>query len=243
MRLGLIGKSLGYSFSAAYFAEKFKQKGLWNYSYQNFEIPSKAGLKGLLESEVADGYNVTIPYKEAVIPYLAGLSTEAEAIGAVNTLVFKEDGWHGENTDHIGFSQALAEQGALETRRKALVLGSGGASKAICFALSNADISYKIVSREPEFDSFTYQEAKGVLSDYTLVINTTPPGTFPHVEDLPLLIPEGNLQGHFFMDLIYNPEESKWLSRAKGLGAQVLNGKSMLVYQAEAAWDIWHSRP
>lgn len=241
MRLGLIGETLGYSFSAPYFAAKFEQLNLAGHSYENVEIPSMDALESLLESSDFDGFNVTIPYKEKVMPLLNSLSKEAESIGAVNTLVRKNGGWHGANTDHIGFRRALEEATAFEDIPKALVLGSGGASKAIGFALGEMGIAYRIVSRKKQAGSLSYHQAQAQLSNYKLVVNTTPIGTFPNLEERPGLLPQGDLTEHFFMDLIYNPEETNWLSLAKSAGAQVLNGKSMLVYQAEAAWEIWNS--
>lgn len=241
MRLGLIGESLDYSFSASYFAAKFEQLSLTKHSYDNIEIPSIRALQTFLEETDYDGLNVTIPYKEAVLPFLQSIDPEAEAIGAVNTLVRRNGAWHGANTDHLGFRKALEERDAFRSRTKALVLGSGGASKAICFALDKLGVAYQLVSRTEQSGRLSYHQAQAKLAEFELVINTTPLGTFPRVEERPPLLPQGDLSRHFFMDLIYNPTQTKWLSLAKEAGAQVLNGNSMLIYQAEAAWEIWNS--
>jgi len=242
MQFGLIGKSLVHSFSAAYFQAKFEKLHLSDYRYLNCELPSIDELSSLLADGQWQGFNVTIPYKEACIPFLDGLSPDAQSIGAVNTLVCKGDTWWGYNTDHLGFRRALEEAWPQMKVNKALVLGSGGASKAVNYALEQMEIESQIVSRNPTKEQIDYQEAQFRIQEFPLIINTSPLGTFPEVEVMPPLEPKGDLSGHYFMDLIYNPEETLWLQKARAAGASVLNGKSMLVYQAEAAWKLWQDQ-
>lgn len=239
MKFGLIGKSLLHSFSAAYFNARFQNEGPAGALYQNCELAQIEAVKPLLKDSSWTGFNVTIPYKEAIIPYLDELSPEARAIGAVNTLQRKRGQWIGHNTDHLGFRRALEEVSTLKQISEALVLGSGGASKAVQYALGQMGISSRLVSRNPGDGAVSYSEAQRELQNIHLIINTTPLGTYPQVEQSPPLKPSGDLRDHFFMDLIYNPKESRWLQKAREAGAQTLNGYSMLIHQAEAAWEIW----
>ena len=239
MKLGLIGKSLKHSFSARYFQDKFRSLNLDQHQYLNCELAQIEDLPDLWSSQDWQGFNVTIPYKEAIIPFLAGLSADAQAISAVNTLVPNGDSWWGFNTDHIGFRKAIEEKWPDRNFNQALILGTGGASKAVVFALKQMGVKTQLVSRSPNRDMISYAEAQDKIAQYQLLVNTSPSGTSPNIEECPALIPQGDLTHHCFMDLIYNPVETKWLRLARQSGAETLNGYSMLIHQAEAAWDLW----
>ncbi len=240
MRLGLIGKSLQHSFSARYFAEKFAQEGLSDFSYQNYELPTISALPALLQKEKLDGFNVTIPYKEQVLPFLSSLSADAKAIGAVNTVKADAQGLHGYNTDWQGFSDSL--QPLLQAHHQpALILGSGGAARAVYYALSQLGIEATTVSRHPGPGVLSYAEASQQLADYPLVINTTPLGTFPKSWEKPPLELAIVSKNHLFYDLVYNPPETMLLQQARKRGAVTKNGYEMLVLQAEKSWQIWQA--
>lgn len=241
---GLIGYPLGHSFSAKYFAEKFRTQGITDAEYRNFPIADIPLLPEVLAANPdIRGFNVTIPYKQAVIPYISSLSAEAAAIGAVNCVKVTGHGLEGHNTDADGFRASLtAMTGSL--RPEALVLGTGGASKAVTHVLDGLGIGYKLVSRSAPAGSgrITY----GTLDEDTvrrhrLIINTTPLGTFPDTAGYPDIPYDGVGPGHFLFDLVYNPEVTEFMRRGAERGAQVKNGYEMLVGQAEAAWAIWNS--
>ncbi len=242
MQLGLIGESLGHSFSASYFSNKFQQEGLKGYSYQNIELARIEDVSQFLDFSKWQGFNVTIPYKESILNYLDEIEAEAMAIGAVNTISYRNGKWIGQNTDHLGFQKALEEKWPERSFKKALILGSGGASKAVAFALGKMMIPFEIASRKYDTNYRSYTQAQAELLLFDLVINTTPLGTFPNIQSQPDLEPKGDLRGHFFMDLIYNPTETQWLAKARQAGASTLNGYKMLVHQAEASWKIWRDR-
>jgi shikimate dehydrogenase len=241
MRLALIGKELHYSFSAAFFAQKFKQLNLPSHSYVNLELPQIEDVKEILASPLWSGFNITIPYKKAIIPYLDRLSEDAQIIGAVNTVVRQGQQWVGYNTDHIGFRDAVKETWPQLKVSKALILGSGGASQGVHYALNQLGMEVLSVSRKPSQNQIGYAEAQSVLGEYKLIVNTTPLGTFPKLQESPPLWPKGDLTKHYFVDLIYNPAQTKWLQLARENGAQTLNGALMLERQAEASWEIWQS--
>lgn len=238
MHFGLIGKSLVHSFSKAYFSEKFSNLNQ-DHHYWNCELESIKDFPDLLRHRLWTGFNVTIPYKESIIPYLDHLSEEAQRIGAVNTIHLREGKLIGFNTDFLGFKSDLIDFLSGESPKRALVLGSGGAAKAVLFALGQMDIQAQLVGREAVNSKWDYQQASAQLAHFRLVINCSPLGTFPLVEEKPDLELKGDLSQHFFYDLIYNPAETRFLSEAKALGAKTRNGQQMLVNQAEAAWDIW----
>lgn len=239
MQLGLIGKSLVHSFSASYFKAKFEDLGLKNYQYHNCELNSISEFPALIAHQKWQGFNVTIPYKETIIPFLAGLSVDAEAIGAVNTLVPSEQGWIGYNTDHLGFARALKERWSQANFQNALILGTGGAAKAVVFALSQMACHCQWVSRQPIDGQIDYQEAARRISDFELIVNTTPLGTFPEIDAAPPLKLPSSLEGQYCIDLIYNPPQSAFLKNTSSLGAEVMNGAAMLKWQAEYAWQLW----
>ncbi len=244
IKFGLIGRNIHYSFSKLYFGEKFKIEGLSNYSYNNYDIEQIEDLKSLLmQNKTLKGLNVTIPYKTAVIPHLDKLSKKAKKIGAVNTVKISKKGkLKGYNTDWIGFSKSL--QPLLEDHHKhALILGTGGASKAVEFALKKLGIKTKCVSRTKKKKSLGYDDLnENAFAKFTIIVNCTPIGTFPDVNDSPKLPYDFFTPKHIAYDLIYNPEESTFLRKAKENGAVTKNGYSMLVYQAEAAWEIWNRK-
>ena len=240
---GLVGRNIDYSFSAKYFKKKFSKKKLDNYSYKNFDIEDISQLKELIsETKNLKGLNVTIPYKETVIPLLDSVSKKAQIIGAVNTIVVGKKKLKGYNTDHYGFRKALKPM-LKPQHQKALILGTGGASKAVAFALRKLKIEYDFVSRTSTDVVFGYNDIdESVFDEYQIIINTTPLGTFPDITECPPIDYSLFTKNHIAFDLVYNPEETTFLRRAKENGAQIKNGEQMLVYQAEKAWKIWNMK-
>ncbi|MGG5507749.1 MULTISPECIES: shikimate dehydrogenase family protein [unclassified Myroides] len=241
---GLIGKDITYSFSQNYFTQKFKQLGLTDSAYNNFDMAKISEFGDLLERcEHLRGLNVTIPYKQAVIPYLDSLSKKAIQIGAVNTIrITKKNKLKGYNTDWYGFYHSLKPL-LKKQHTQALILGTGGASKAIEYALKKLGITYKFVSRTKQDSEFTYEELnEDILTRFTLIINTTPLGTFPHTAEKPNIPYQYLTAQHLVYDLIYNPELTTFLRLAQEQQATVKNGHEMLVLQAEKAYKIWSKR-
>lgn len=238
---GLLGKNISYSFSEGYFSKKFEKERIANTKYRNFDIPSLDLLPEVFDTDNLKGMNVTIPYKEDVISYLDGLNPIANEIGAVNTIQFKNGKRIGYNTDAIGFQNSLQPL-LKEHHKKALILGTGGASKAIDFVLKSLEIESVKVSRNPQSNQISYEDINQVILDeHTIIINCTPRGTFPNVEDFPNIPYQFLTNNHILYDLIYNPTETKFLQFGKQQGATVKNGLEMLELQAEAAWEIWNS--
>ena len=240
---GLIGHPLGHSFSARYFAEKFAAEGI-DARYDNYDL---ADIEEVATMRRLSGFNVTIPYKQAVIPYLDGMSDEARAIGAVNTIRVDNGRFYGYNTDVIGFRESLRDWLAKNhaSIRSALVLGTGGASKAVCYALTQLGIAWQLVSRTPKEGCLTYKDLRKetALASIDLVVNCTPLGTFPNVDTCPDLPYESLNPAIRLYDLVYNPEETLFLRRGREQGCPVKNGLEMLYRQAEAAWEIWCLTP
>jgi shikimate dehydrogenase len=236
---GLIGKSLAHSFSPDYFSEKFQRERLSGYQYQKFEIPSVADLADFLRNtENIRGLNVTIPYKESVIPYLDKLSPEAESIGAVNVISFENGEKIGHNTDAEGFAMTLKD--IKFKGRKAFVLGTGGASKAVSFALQALGFEVEKVSRNPISSSeIDYHNFNNRIIEADIIVNTTPLGTFPKVEECPPIDFSRLHHKQILYDLIYNPAETVFLRQGKAAGCTIINGKQMLINQAELSWKIW----
>jgi len=238
---GLIGKDIDYSFSRSYFNEKFKNEGL-NHNYVNFDIDSIDEFSNIISStKNLKGLNVTIPYKEAVIPYLDKLHKTAKKIGAVNTIkITKKGKLIGYNTDYFGFEKSI-EPLIKKHHKKALILGTGGASKAIAYALERLNIKHQFVSRSQSkkniisYDSLTENDIKS----HQIIINCTPLGTYPKTNECPDILYDAIDNTHLVFDLIYNPEETKFLTIAKIKGASICNGSKMLELQAEKAWNIW----
>ncbi len=241
-RFGLIGKNISYSFSPGYFREKFDTLGLKECRYEIFDLADITELPDLL-NRFPDlmGLNVTIPYKESVIPYLDQLDEQAREIGAVNTIRLREGGLTGFNTDVIGFRESLRPL-LTPTDRAALILGTGGASKAVAHGLRQLDIPCRFVSRKPGSGHLTYADLSAeVLKASQILVNCTPLGTYPEVEKAPPL-PYGALgSAHLLYDLIYNPSQTTFLKRGLQQGARIKNGLEMLSLQAEASWKIWNS--
>lgn len=235
---GLLGKDIGYSFSRNYFSNKFTAENL-QYEYVNFDLENLSTFKSLLKRKDISGMNVTIPYKQEVIPFLDGLDPVAKAIGAVNTIVFKDDKRLGYNTDHIGFQKTLLNH-LKPNHDKALVLGTGGASKAVCYVLEQLEIQTLKVSRNEGQDRKAYHQLTAKdYKEYTLLINCTPLGTHPNTDAYPPIDYRHINAEHLLYDLIYNPEVTAFMQMGKDKGAIALNGYQMLVEQAEASWSLW----
>jgi shikimate dehydrogenase len=237
---GLIGYPLSHSFSPDFFNKKFKAENI-DAQYTAFPLATVSSFKDLLAAEPnLAGLNVTIPYKTSIIPFLDELSTAAEKIGAVNCIQFKQGRLIGHNTDFIGFADSLKP--LLQSKHKrALILGTGGASKAVAYALNALSIPYQYVSSS---DSSALQYAainKKILDAHQIIINTTPLGMSPATDACPALPYHLLNENHLVYDLIYNPEQTKFLATAAAQGAQTKNGAEMLYLQAEKSWDIWQS--
>lgn len=240
-KFGLIGYPLSHSFSKKYFKEKFERENISDCHYDLFPIEHIEQLPALIQSQ-ADlvGLNVTIPYKELVIPYLDELDEDAAKVGAVNTIRFQNGQLKGYNTDVFGFEQSLVNFLPQDLQPTSLILGTGGAAKAVAYVLQKLGFPYRFVSRRKGEGRFTYQdlENKG-LDQYHLIINTTPLGTYPNIDHYPALPYEQLGQQHFLFDLVYNPAETLFLKKGKEQGASTINGLDMLIGQAEEAWAIW----
>ena len=254
---GLLGKALGDSFSKDYFTKKFSELNL-NYSYQNIELDNISDIIPFVkENKNLKGFNVTVPYKEAIIQYLNYLDDTAKEIGAVNTVKVEDGMLKGFNTDVIGFNAISCQLSAVSKKGTALILGSGGASKAVQYVLRKENIPYKIASRafksevrnvetSPQWrlheSGIGYEEINATgFSPYSIIINTTPVGMFPNVNEC-LELPYSTIESrHIFIDLIYNPEETLFLKNARLKGASTYNGLKMLHEQAEASWRIWNN--
>ncbi len=242
LKFGLIGRNISYSFSKKYFTEKFETNHFDNCEYKNYDLENIHEFQKIIsEIKGLRGVNVTIPYKEAIIPMLDKLSKNAKIIGAVNCItISKKRKLKGYNTDYYGFKKALKSL-LKEHHKKALILGTGGASKAVAFALRKLKIEYDFVSRTPDEIQFNYTDLNAeVFEEYHIIINTTPVGTHPNVEDCPNLNYNLFTQKHIAFDLVYNPSETAFLRNAKEHGAKTKNGYDMLVFQAEKAWEIWN---
>lgn len=239
---GLIGKNIEYSFSKKYFTKKFELGQLSDYKYINFDIQTIDDFpKIIAENPDLKGLNVTIPYKESVIQYLQKLSKTAFEIGAVNTIRFTKKGkLKGYNTDWHGFKKSI--EPLLDSHhKKALILGTGGAAKAVAYALGKLGILYTFVSREEKEGMIDYNRINATTFDnYHIIVNCTPLGTSPNTKEFPPIPYEYFTPKHIAFDLIYNPEETQFLKKAKKKGAVTKNGYEMLVFQAEKAWKIWN---
>lgn len=242
---GLIGYPLGHSFSQKYFTEKFKAENI-EARYLNFPIENIGELPSLLEKHpYLAGLNVTIPYKQQVIEYLDQVDQVAREAGAVNVVKITWDGskpcLKGYNSDIIGFSSSIKPL-LRSHHKKALILGTGGASKAVAYALKDLGLLYRFVSRTPQHPSHVSYESlnKEILKEYTVIINTTPMGMAPKTDQCPSIPYNGISSQHLAFDLIYNPETTLFMQKCSEGGALVKNGLEMLHLQAEAAWNIWN---
>lgn len=237
----LLGKNISYSFSRGYFLDKFQNEAIEYSEYFNIDIPSLEQLPLELKKHPnLRGFNVTIPYKEEIIPFLSEIDPIAQEIKAVNTVKILPNGeLKGYNTDYYGFLYSLKPY--LKPHHKsALILGSGGASKAITYALQQLNIPYFIVSRTPQKGMLSYQDlTKDVIKSHSIVINCTPLGTYPNIHLCPEIDFSAVGEYHLFYDLVYNPEKTTFIKRAELQGATTCNGLKMLILQAELSWNIW----
>ena len=242
-KFGLIGYPLGHSFSKKYFTEKFVREGIQGCQFELYPIESISEFSQLMDREASlEGLSVTIPYKEQVIPYLDALDPACAQIGAVNCIRIRDGKKIGFNTDYLGFKQSLQSWLGTEIPN-ALVLGTGGASKAVQQALRDLGTSYRIVSRTQIEGQLTYdnlREQPEWLASHPLIINTTPLGTYPQVEDMPNIPLEQLQAAHRVYDLVYNPPITRLMQECIARGGTAKNGQDMLELQAEAAWSIWN---
>jgi len=244
---GLIGFPLSHSFSKTYFSAKFSSAGISDCSYNNYELSDIHQFTELIRSHPKlHGLNVTIPYKETIIPFLDELSKNATIIGAVNTIQIEQESRRliGHNTDVIGFQSSLLSMIGDE-RPDALILGTGGASKAVEFVLNELEINYQLVSRKANThrNCISYNQlTTSKIQSSKLIINTSPVGMYPNSESYPIIPYEGIGHNHFLFDLIYNPERTRFLEKGLENRASIMNGIKMLELQADAAWNIWNSQ-
>jgi shikimate dehydrogenase len=239
-KFGLIGYPLGHSFSVKYFAEKFRRESLTGCQYSNFEIASVELIRSLIGDPELQGLNVTIPYKQTVIPYLSEKDRIVEETGACNCIRIQSGRLIGYNTDVIGFEDSLEEKLTAKDKR-ALILGTGGSSGAVAWVLQKKGITFHFVSRKPEAGQLGYKDLnREILASTTLIINCTPLGMIPEIAGFPAIPYEWIGPGHYLFDLVYNPVKTVFLQRGENAGARIKNGADMLVIQAEASWDIWN---
>lgn len=234
---GLIGKNLSHSFSSGYFNEKFYKEGITNTEYLNFELNDISEFPELIKTHKLSGLNVTLPYKESIIPYLDELSKDAKEIGAVNTIQFINGKTIGHNTDVTGFKQSIIP--ILEERKTALILGNGGAAKGVKHALKQLKIAYKTANRNTSFDYSDISTQD--IGFHNIIINTTPLGMSSEIRNFPKIPYEVLTEKHLLFDLIYNPSETLFLKYGKAKKSSIKNGLEMLHIQAEASWNIWNT--
>lgn len=236
--VGLIGRNISYSFSENYFAEKFQQENIPNVHYKTFDLKEIDKVNELFLNPDLKGFNVTIPYKEAILPFLDEMDPVAQEIGAVNCVKIENGRKIGFNTDAFGFENSLMPLLKFH-HQNALILGDGGAAKAIKYCLSKHLIDFKTVTRNGDFRFSDLTDDH--ISTHSIIINCTPVGTFPDVEACPELPYESLNSQHLLYDLIYNPAKTEFLKRGEAKGAIIKNGLEMLVLQAEKSWEIWNS--
>lgn len=247
-KFGLIGYPLSHSFSKGYFANKFSEENILDCAYDNYALPSIEDFPDLIVSDPElVGINVTIPYKEQVIQYIDELDEDAAAIGAVNTIkITPEKKLIGYNSDVFGFEQSLLSfinKHRISTPKRGLILGTGGASKAVEFVFNKLGIEFDYVSRSVKTSAIRYQDINvDVISKVQIIVNTTPLGMSPKLEACPDLPYEYLNDQHLLFDLIYNPEKTVFLKKGEAKGAHILNGLQMLHGQAERSWSIWNER-
>ncbi len=242
---GLVGHPLSHSFSQKYFNDKFEKLGVKDSRYDLFDLQSIEEVEDLKSSQQdLLGFNVTIPYKEAIIPYLDDLDESAQIVGAVNVVKRMSDNqWKGYNSDYYGFKKSL-ESWLPQQEVKSLILGTGGASKAILAVLKALNIEYKTVSRSENKADYTYMSLKAdhnIVKQHQLIINTTPLGMYPDIDASPDIDYSSLSSQHYLYDLVYNPKETLFMSRGKEQGSQIKNGLEMLELQAEKSWEIWNT--
>lgn len=239
---GLIGYPLGHSFSKKYFTEKFIREGIADCSYENFAIETIDELKNvLIQNPNICGFNITIPHKQSVLPFLTDSSNLPEGLSACNCIKIVKGKLIGYNTDVTGFEKSLLQK-LQPQHTKALVLGNGGAAEAVKFVLNKLGIPFKIVSRKLHSDSdLCYADVnEAVMQEHLLIINTTPLGTFPDVDECPAIPYQFTTPEHYLFDLVYNPSKTLFLKKGEEVGAAIKNGADMLEIQAEESWKIWN---
>ena len=241
-QFGLIGYPLSQSFSQKFFSQKFEKERLSDCRYDNFSIPSIEDIPGVLKGNPdLQGLNVTIPYKEQVLSYLDEKSDLVKKIKACNCIRIKEGKLTGHNTDAPAFEKSLKEK-LRPHHKKALILGTGGAAKAVEYSLKQLKIAHHYVSRKPSALSFSYEQlTHSVMEEYKLIINCTPLGMYPNTIEAPQIPYHSLTSQHYLFDLIYNPEKTLFLQKGEERGAAIKNGYEMLVLQAEESWRIWNS--
>jgi shikimate dehydrogenase len=240
---GLIGKNISYSFSEDFFSKKFEKLGISDCKYSTFDLENISDLKELLESKPnLIGFNITIPYKEDVLQFLDNIDDSAKEIKAVNTVKITDGKLTGYNTDTFGFKTSIKPFFEPQ-HRKALILGTGGAAKAIAYVLKELGVDFLYVSRNPKnANEVSYSDlTKEAITNFPFIINCSPVGTYPNIDNAPDIPYEGITSNHLLYDLVYNPEETKFLKKGKENGATTVNGLSMLHHQAEEAWRIWNN--
>jgi shikimate dehydrogenase len=246
-KFGLIGYPLGHSFSKRYFTEKFKKENIRDTFYENFPIEDVSDFESLYKNDPQiQGLNVTIPYKESIIKYLDVLSEDARGVQAVNTICLCRKTGRlakvGHNTDVTGFRKSL-EDHLMHLPEQALVLGTGGSSRAVVFVLKELGIPVIRVSHSGKENTIAYSEIDDVMVDASrLIVNTTPLGMYPEIDRSPDIPYTALTEHHLLFDLVYNPEVTRFMQLGKERGASVVNGYDMLVYQAEASWEIWNRK-
>ncbi|MDH6355935.1 shikimate dehydrogenase [Dysgonomonas sp. PH5-45] len=244
---GLVGFPLGHSFSKKYFVDKFVRENI-DAQYLNFELSDIGQIEEILSHHpTLKGLNITIPHKKRVIKYLNLLDESAQAIGAVNVVKVERDSFNnkittiGYNTDVVGFQKSIAPLINKDIHKKALILGTGGAAMAVAQGLKNLGIEYRYVSRSKADGVFTYSELDdSLMSQYTIIVNATPVGTFPNVDEAPDIPYHMLTTEHLLYDLVYNPEQTMFLRKGSPHTSLLKNGMEMLILQAEAAWEIWN---
>ena len=239
MRLfGLVGFPLIHSSSKSYFQQKFKIEKIQDCNYKNYIIEDLKNIRLRLKNKNLNGFNVTIPHKENIIPFLDKLSLEAKEIKAVNTVLIQNDKWVGYNTDWIGFYKSIKPI-LKPNQKKALILGSGGSSKAIIYALKKLNIKYEVISRKKEYKNYN-EITKRDLDGNTVIINCTPLGTYPNTKQQPDIPYQFLNKENLLYDLTYNPQESNFLCKGKYRQSKIKNGLEMFKLQAEESWKIWN---
>ncbi len=238
-QFGLIGRNISYSFSINYFLEKFKKLGIEDKEYVNFDFADISEFRSIDLSNIG-GFNVTIPYKKQIIPFLDDIDAEALEVGAVNTIKILDNKLIGYNTDVYGFRKSI-EPLLKKYHNKALILGTGGAAEAVAYVFRKLKIPYLFISRQPNEKMMSYNQLnKQIIEERKIIVNCTPLGTFPQVEKHPNIPYEYLNNKHLLYDLIYNPAETFFLRKGKEKEAIIKNGYEMLVFQAEKSWKIWN---
>lgn len=243
-KFGLIGYPLGHSFSRKYFREKFSREHIADSVYSNYEIESIASFPDILQDSDVEGLNVTIPYKESVIPFLNKKDAVVSAIAACNCIRIEKGILTGFNTDVIGFEKSFAEK-LRDSDKRALILGTGGSSKAVAWVLQEQGISFLFVSRKKNTatNQISYEDLNGeLLHAHTLIINSTPLGMSPNTDACPPIPYKFIGPQHYLFDLVYNPAKTMFLEKGEAAGARIKNGADMLAIQAEASWEIWNKK-